>query len=539
MTTVAALDRHASRAVGIVRSHATTSRWPHALVLLAALALGVGLAVVDAAPVGVQKDDSMYVILAKSLATGHGYRFLNLPGTPAATHFPPGYPVLLAALWLLAPQFPANLMLFKAVNALFLAIAAVGTAIFARRQLPASWALAAGVLSAISVPLLVLSSMLLSELCFLALLMLLLPALESYVDHPPCAGSRRRAAVLGVAIGVGLLVRTHAIVLIPAVALMLLRRRRWKDAAMVGAVAVACLLPWQLWSARHAGALPAPLLGEYDSYLSWWVRGYRILGPAMLPATLRNTLEDTLGMFAALFSPLRGTIAHAVALCALAVVAGSGLAAGWRRMPVTILFLAGYLAIVAIWPFPPSRFVWGVWPLVLVILLAGARSLVQRLRLHVADGTHSWRAVVGAFAVTWIACGYGAYEYRAVRGQWWSSISRANARRILPTVQWTLANTGPRDLVATEDDGAIYLYTGRPTIPVRTFTVAQYLAVASPEQEAQASLIPLLAAFPVHVVIVGSTVTLLQAEWLASRPAPRIAFRDSFAGGAVFTVLHR
>jgi hypothetical protein len=259
----------------------------------------------------------------------------------------------------------------------------------------------------------------------------------------------------------------------------------------------------------------------------------------MLPATLRRTVGDTLGMFAALFSPVRGTVAHVVSLCALAVVVASGLAAGCRRMPVTILFLAGYLAIVALWPFPPSRFVWGVWPLVLLILLAGARRLLQPRRLNPPAGARSWRAVAGAFAVAWLACGYGAYEYRAVRGQWWSSISRANARRIMPAVRWTLTNTGPHDLVATEDDGALYLYTGRPTIPVRTFTVEQYLAVASPEQEARASLIPLLAAFPVNAVIVGSTVTLLQAEWLASQPAPRIALRDSFPGGAVFTVLHR
>ena len=33
---------------------------------------------------------------------------INMPGAPHATHFPPGYPLLLAALWKLLPSFPDN-----------------------------------------------------------------------------------------------------------------------------------------------------------------------------------------------------------------------------------------------------------------------------------------------------------------------------------------------------------------------------------------------------------------------------------------------
>jgi len=61
--------------------------------------LVVGLLAINPYPLGVLHDDAVYAILAKSLATGHGYRYLNLPGEPPATHFPPGYPLFLAALW--------------------------------------------------------------------------------------------------------------------------------------------------------------------------------------------------------------------------------------------------------------------------------------------------------------------------------------------------------------------------------------------------------------------------------------------------------
>ena len=520
----------------------TLRGWTLVLVGLAAFALVVGIGILDASPVGVAADDAMYVILAKSIATGHGFRFLNLPGAPAATHFPPGYPALLALLWRLAPEFPGNLMLFKAVNAACLAVVAVAVARFARRLLDsAALGIALGAITAVSVPLLVLGSMLLSELFFLALLLLALPALEALVrDREAGAPATAwRAVRVGFAIGVLLLVRTHAIVLVPAMVALLGWRGRWREAAIVGGVAIACLLPWQVWSARHGGVLPAPLLGEYDSYTAWWIRGFRALGPAMIPRTLAHTLPEAGGMFAALFSPFRGSPAHAVTLVALAIGAGAGIVALRSRIPVTLLFLAGYLAIVVVWPFPPGRFIWGVWPLLLLLPLAGAHTLWPMVRGSAASARTRALAMCALVGIAWTGWGYAAYELRAARGQWWASIPRANTARIVPAVRWTLANTAPTDLVAAEDDGAVYLYTGRLTLPVRTFTVQQYLTTVTPQQDAEQGLVPLLDAYPVRAVVVGTTITLAEAGWLAAQPAPRISLHDEFAGGAAFTVNRR
>jgi len=41
------------------------------------------------AMVGVFYDDGFYLSLARSLAEGHGYRLLYLPGAPEAVHHPP------------------------------------------------------------------------------------------------------------------------------------------------------------------------------------------------------------------------------------------------------------------------------------------------------------------------------------------------------------------------------------------------------------------------------------------------------------------
>ena len=77
---------------------------PSRLQALIPLALGVFAAscvmlAIGPWPVGVFQDDGIYAVLAKSLATGEGYRFIQMPGAPNATHYPPGYPLLLALLW--------------------------------------------------------------------------------------------------------------------------------------------------------------------------------------------------------------------------------------------------------------------------------------------------------------------------------------------------------------------------------------------------------------------------------------------------------
>ena len=509
-----------------------TAWWPLALTGVCGLALAVGLAIVDALPAGVVADDAFYVILARALASGEGYRYLNVPGHPPGTHFPPGYPALLALVSFLAPAFPASVVAFKELNAAFLAAASVLVArlLRARTELSAAWCIAVGAVTAISVPLLILGNLVLSELCFIALALWLLLALERLPDAPVPAS---RVVLLGAAIGACALVRTHGVVLVPAAVVVLATRRRWRDAALLTATAVACLLPWQLWMARHAGSLPSPLLGMYDSYAAWWLRGLRTIGVSMLPQTIAKTTAETSAMLAVLFSPVRGSVGHAVTLAALASLAIAACAAVWRRLPVTLLFLVGYLAIVIVWPFQTARFVWTVWPLLLALVAVGGWT---------AWGRPAWRAPLRAAlaaAFVWVAIGYAAYESRGIRGRWWSSIPRANTPRIAMAVRWVAANTAPDEVVATENEGAVYLYTGRQALPIITLTPAQYLREYSPRENALEGLLPVLDAYPVRTVVAGAGKAYDAAHFLASRAPERLVPREPLDGGGVFTATPR
>ena len=72
-------------------------------------------------------DDGIYVITAKALAEGRGYRLIHLPGAPAQTKYPILYPALLAVVWKVWPSFPENLVAMHALT-LLTAGAAVGLA---------------------------------------------------------------------------------------------------------------------------------------------------------------------------------------------------------------------------------------------------------------------------------------------------------------------------------------------------------------------------------------------------------------------------
>ncbi len=144
---------------------------------------------------------------------------------------------------------------------------------------------------------------------------------------------------------------------------------------------------------------------------------------------------------------------------------------------------------------------------------------------------------MGAFA--WVAVGYGLYEVRAARGAWWSSLPRANTPRIVAAVEWIASNTAPGDLIAAEDEGAVYLYTGRHTVPALSFTTEHYLREYSAEENAKDGLAPILDAYPVHTVVVGTRRTVGIADYLVNAQPPRLIWRADFPNGVAYSTLKK
>jgi hypothetical protein len=264
------------------------------------------------------------------------------------------------------------------------------------------------------------------------------------------------------------------------------------------------------------------------------MRGFRAGGVAAVFETIHKIVSESIGMFAVLFSPMRGTLGHSITLMALVALVIAAVTAVRRRMPVTLLFLCGYLAIVVVWPYAPSRFLWAIWPVFLLLFAAGANWAWRGIAVSDRRAVVGRRALLGAFV--WVLVGYSEYELRGIRGKWWSTISRSSAARIAAAVTWVHDNTSAGELVASEDEGAVFLYTGRHTVPERSLAPDAYLRDIPPTEAARDGLVPILAAYPVNVVVAGSRETAETADILVASTPALLEPAVNFPGGVAYRV---
>ncbi len=555
--------------------------------IVALAAFGAAVAAIEPWPVGVFQDDGIYVVLAKSLATGHGYRYLNMPGLPNATHYPPLYPALLALLWKLFPAFPQNVTLFKFANAGLLGGAAALFYRFATRrlQLGTIGALLAVATFSACAPVVLLTVMVLSEPMFLCALAATLLVCE----RAAASGRVRDAAWAGGAIAMLALVRTLGIFLVPATALVLLWRRGWRATFVLGAVAVVLSIPWQLWVSAHAAEVPAIYLGKYGSYLGWLVDAVKRDGIGFLWAVADANLKSLVaqGWASTATDTLGAAVRNATSL-ALAFFFGMGAAQLLKRAPVAALFLAGYLVIVVVWPFAPARFTWGVWPLVGLVYALAAQAVwewgrgpardaaVDRERAlgegegsgvageiggaawgappkqniaSVAPSTitipspvvpfHRARVILRPLALASLAAltvGYAGYNYLGVTRHWWTVVQQSVADRARPLAEWVRANTDSAAVLATDDDVLMYLYTGRQAIPNGAFTPQEHLVAQTPAF-AVASLRTIIDQYHPDFVLASTQYGTYAARGLVQESPPELRIVGALSTGAIFVPL--
>jgi hypothetical protein len=506
-------------------------------VVVALVTAAVAAWAIEPWPVGVFQDDGIYAILGKALASGDGYRYLNLPGAPAATHYPPGYPLVLAGLWRLSPVFPDNTALFMFVNVVFLAAAAVAAWYFGHRRLGLHpWVSAASaVATAACAPALMFGIFVLSEPMFMALLFPVLLAAERAAD----TGSRRTAAVAGALVGLLALVRTMGQFVAPALALVLLFRRRWRAGAIALAAAAVPLIPWQLWVAAHGADVPPALVGKYGPYTGWLTSAVATEGPGFLAAVAWKNLGELHGLAWDMFTGITNVggpvvvALGAVVSIPLLVVFGLGARRLAMRAPVTLGFLACYIATVVVWPFEPTRFVWALLPLLGATAALGVGTVVQ-WRPESLPGRAARLAGIGCIAM--LSAGYLAYNGLAFRDRMWTFMPRSFTERAVPLVEFARTATRPNDLLATDDDALVHLYSGRRTVPVTSFTPQEYLRPQSVDFAA-VQLENLLNEYRPQYVLCGSIQCAMAANALMSREPPRLRHVATLTRGAVFVAV--
>lgn len=492
---------------------------------VALVVLGVNLWATTDAPVGVFYDDGIYAVLAKSLATGEGYRYLNLPGQPPAVKYPPVYPFLLSVIWRWGPRFPASVAWMKGLNALLMAGTAALLVLYLHRRLRlgAGYAAAVPALTLVTVPMLAVSTPLFSEPLFLVLG---LAALYVADRSPLSVGA---AALAGVFAGAAFLTRSvGAAVVLGVVFGAFLHGRRQGLAALSSAAAVSA--PWVIWVAMNLSGLDPLLRGHYGTYLSWYLEGMAEAPVTTAAAVLRENLRH----LRALAAPGAGALPQAAVLISLTLGAAWGAWQMRREIPALVAYLACYSGVILLWPFEPQRFLYLLFPWVLAFVIV--------------TGLHLWRSA--AIAVPWVRPALLAavglllvnhlwFQWLGYRARGWEVPQRAAGEALMQIVQWVREETEPSDVIATDGEPLVHLYTGRKTVPNTVFRASTpYTGTGSATGEPD-DLLVLLSRSGATVLAVSAAVgpaSDLVERLAARRPELLRLVHITAAGGRVFRV---
>lgn len=382
-------------------------------------------------------DDALYLVSAKSLAEGRGYRILSLPGEPHQTKYPPLFPAWLAAAWRANPDFPANLPWFLVLSWIWLpALALVSRPVFRDLGFTDGWALGLSAMVML-IPLAAYFAVsLMGELMMATLLMLALALAE-----------RGRALVSGIAAGLAFLTKSAALPAMIAVPALYAFRAQYRRAALFAVPAWTCFFVWTAWTGAHRD--PAAALDYYIDYIGFHRANHSLADLPELVATNAPIAVMGAGRLLAFETEHSGTAIYLATLLGLLSLLSLARIPG--RLTMYHAFLAGFLPMLLVWNFTPhERF----WLPVLPLLLAGlAAELRQAPRLS------RWvRPVALAFASTLVWMNLGAmFSTLPATGR----AARQRNARLEPVYAWIREHTPREAAFAAAVDPVVYLHTER------------------------------------------------------------------------------
>ncbi len=452
-----------------------TAQRRHALMLAIIAAAIYVLRLDDVA--GLIVDDAWYILLAKALANGDGYRLISSATTAFVPTVPPGFPLALAPVFLLNPSYPGNLLWLKAVSVL--AMFGVGAAAWIdytrHRAIEPSSAMWLSFVVVIAPPLVFLATSTVMAECLFALILLLAVVAIEGVSRNRQARSAQVIGAAALAAGAAL-IRTAGLAVVAAAIAHFVLQRQWRRAAMTAATSVVCLLPWQLYSALeqrpfeeragHAAtisysnselvAMNRPgLVNGTVSFTDWLARAAanvagvatRDVGAAILPEVFRGPSESGEEVVS-VGTPGRGSMGSATGTMLLSatfvvvMLVGVVRSRAWFDLP--FLVIAASIGMIAAVGAQTYRYVLPLMPFLLMYFVHGLARPAARIAvlclvgLHLLDHTMYLRDRANG-ATTWIA----------------------DAREVEEVFSWMQDNIHGEAKVASTNPGLVYLRIGR------------------------------------------------------------------------------
>ncbi|MFA6031248.1 MAG: glycosyltransferase family 39 protein [Elusimicrobiota bacterium] len=419
-----------------------TRRAELALLLLCAAAYALAL---GAYYVGFFNDDAFYIIGARSLLSGR-FAELNAPGAPPLSPYMPGYPLLLAPLTALFPESFLPLQLLSV--ACTLGSLHLLWELLDGRASPAVRFAATALAGLNPLTVSVSGTVLTDPLFTLLTLAFFVQARRAWRDEAPgpwallcglCAASwyvRPTGAVFGAAL----------------VGTLLLQRRPRRALACAAALA-ALAAPWLLRGALQGSPL-IPYAGELptaDASPSL---------PAILSGAGASALFHLRELYArALFRwPGAATGGPAETLAVLGGLALTLL--GLRRLrpgPLALLAAAGYAGLHLLWAKTTARYLLPALPFVCALVLLGTQELEERWALRRAALPLATLALALALFAPTLGTVFAASRRKG------TPLTTPPER----TFSWIRTHAPPDAVFAAEEQGRVYLLTGRRSARLR------------------------------------------------------------------------
>jgi hypothetical protein len=436
---------------------------------------------------GLYVDDAWYVLIAEAIATGKGFTLINAPVPGILSFYPPGFPLLLAAVFRIAPGFPRDLPWLKLPSLIaILATSLVAYGYFRRaRGVGQTRALLLSlVIAFFPATAFLATSTVMAEPVFSFAQLAAIALVERTLRRQGGAALLASGAA-GVLVAASILVRSIAAPLLPATGLYLAWRGRWREAIVACAVALALVAPWFLYARANA---PTP---EQQAVMNdqitvpytaqFWLRlaGYQQYGwasPSELPRRLwlnvRTAATSSFGALHAyslyrLIEPdeARSSLTAKAVSVGLTLVTIAGFA--WtarRRVTLAELHVAAQMVIILAFPYPSYRY---MVPLLPFFVLYASEGIELAVRLGTGRDVLAGRvssAFLAACLLSHLMSDFAplletARTAGVRRSAWQRSFDENRA-----LLAWVRENLPADALLATHNPAMVYLYSGRKTV---------------------------------------------------------------------------
>ena len=441
--------------------------------------------------VGIYHDDGIYIVTAKALAEGKGYRIISLPGELVQTKYPILFPSLLAVIWKIFPKFPENAILLKFIPLLGTFLWAWSVYKFMTEKTKNSNISIGIILITLASPWVVFySSLVLSETVFAFFCTWALLYLDRLMVSP---GENENSLLLISAIfsAAAFLTRTAGLPLIFSGVITLFVRCGYKSGAKYFLLCSVILSPWILWQAVNHASISMPnewysfsnyqhwnILVSYSPSSKGVVFASNFLSLMFAPIYLLGLPYGWSGAF---------SIAFALAILLMALVLLGFLRDLREGFKSIHLFFLCYCGMLLIWVWPPIRFVIPIFPFWLFFAYKGMMSL----GVHISS--RGWGAKIANAALVFLLClslGNALYLFSentlriqkvSIMFERKTNSEELDWKKMSSLFNWIRYNTPDDSIVLGNLDPAIYLYTGRKV--VRGFVADPYLLWYSDKPE--------------------------------------------------------